>query len=43
VVAQLGALLPPGWRATLAAVDGAVIAGVARQLAASPPTPRTSW
>jgi lysophospholipase L1-like esterase len=36
VVAQLGALLPPGWRATLAAVDGAVIAGVARQLARVP-------
>ncbi|QJE74646.1 SGNH/GDSL hydrolase family protein [Aerophototrophica crusticola] len=29
---QLGACLPAGWRATLAAVDGAVAAGVAAQL-----------
>ncbi|HEY0970056.1 MAG TPA: GDSL-type esterase/lipase family protein [Gemmatimonadales bacterium] len=36
VVAQLRALLPDGWRATLAAVDGAVIADVARQLARLP-------
>jgi lysophospholipase L1-like esterase len=36
VAAHLGALLPPGWRATLAAVDGAVIDGVARQLARVP-------
>jgi hypothetical protein len=32
VVTQLGAALPSGWRATLLAVDGAVIDGVARQL-----------
>ena len=36
VVAQLGALLPAGWRATLAAVDGAVITDVPRQLARVP-------
>lgn len=36
VVAQLRALLPPGARATLAAVDGAVIDGIARQLARLP-------
>jgi len=36
VVTQLAALLPPGWRATLAAVDGAVIADVPRQLARIP-------
>ena len=36
VVKQLAALLPPGWRATLAAVDGAVISGVERQLARLP-------
>jgi lysophospholipase L1-like esterase len=36
VVAQLGTLLPAGWRATLAAVDGAVIADVPRQLARVP-------
>jgi GDSL-like Lipase/Acylhydrolase family len=32
VLAQLGAHLPPGWRATRAAVDGAVAGDVARQL-----------
>lgn len=32
VVAQVRALLPPGWSATLLAVDGDVISGVARQL-----------
>jgi len=32
VVAQLRALLPSGWRATNRAIDGDVIAGVARQL-----------
>jgi len=36
VVTQLSALLPAGWRATLAAVDGAVIADVPRQLARLP-------
>ena len=36
VVTQLAALLPAGWRATLAAVDGDVIADVARQLARVP-------
>ena len=36
VVAQLRALLPPGDRATLLAVDGAVTADVARQLARLP-------
>jgi len=36
VVTQLAELLPPGWRATLAAVDGAVVADVARQLARVP-------
>ena len=37
VVAQLRELLPDGWRATLAAVDGAVIDDVSRQLAGAPP------
>ena len=37
VVAQLREALPDGWRATLAAVDGAVITGVSRQLARVPP------
>ncbi|MDB4884923.1 MAG: hypothetical protein JWN79_361 [Gemmatimonadetes bacterium] len=37
VIAQLRPLLPDHWRATLAAVDGAVIDGVARQVAAAPP------
>jgi len=32
VVAQLRSVLPDGWRATLAAVDGDVTSGVARQL-----------
>jgi lysophospholipase L1-like esterase len=36
VVAQLAAALPAPWRATLLAVDGAVIADVARQLARVP-------
>ena len=36
VVTQLRALLPAGWQATLAAVDGAVIADVERQLARLP-------
>jgi GDSL-like Lipase/Acylhydrolase family len=36
VVAQLGAALPSGWRATLLAVDGAVIDDVVRQLAHLP-------
>jgi lysophospholipase L1-like esterase len=36
VVAQLQALLPTGWRASLAAVDGAVMADVPRQLARVP-------
>lgn len=36
VVTQLRALLPGGWRATLAAVDGAMVADVARQLARIP-------
>ena len=36
VVAQLREALPDGWRATLAAVDGAVITGVTRQLARVP-------
>jgi hypothetical protein len=37
VVAQLRPLLPNGWSATLCAVDGAVVADVARQLARVPP------
>src|SRR6478672_11592993 len=32
VVAQLRGLLPPGWRATLRAVDGAITASLAPQL-----------
>ena len=36
VVAQLAAALPAGWRATLLAVDGAVIDDVGRQLARIP-------
>ena len=36
VVAQLRPLLPDGCRATLLAVDGAVVAGVERQIAALP-------
>lgn len=36
VVQQLAAALPPGWRATLAAADGAVTTGVERQLAGVP-------
>jgi hypothetical protein len=37
VIRQLRAALPPGWKATLAAVDGAVTASVPRQL---PQVPR---
>ena len=37
VVAQLRGMLPTGWSATLLAVDGAVIDGVARQLSRLPP------
>lgn len=36
VVAQVRALLPAGWSATLLAVDGDVISGVARQLRGLP-------
>ena len=36
VVTQLRARLPAGWRASLAAVDGAVTADVARQLGRVP-------
>ena len=36
VVTQLRAILPEGWRATLCAVDGAVVSGVGRQLARIP-------
>jgi len=36
VVTQLRALLPAGWRATLGAVDGAVIDDVRRQVAGMP-------
>jgi len=36
VLDKLAAGLPPGWRATLAAVDGAVIGGVERQLQGLP-------
>jgi lysophospholipase L1-like esterase len=39
VVTQLRARLPPGWQATLAAVDGAVARDVERQLARLPPAP----
>jgi hypothetical protein len=43
VVASSAAMLPPGWRATLLAVDGAVIDGVGRAARpAARPTPRTS-
>lgn len=37
VVTQLAELLPTGWHATLRAVDGAVIADVARQVPRIPP------
>jgi hypothetical protein len=37
VLAQVRHALPPGWRATLLAVDGDVTSGVARQLRALPP------
>ena len=37
VVTHLRDRLPDGWRATLAAVDGAVIDSVARQVASMPP------
>jgi hypothetical protein len=36
VIAQLRGLLPPDWKATLGAVDGAVTADVAHQLARMP-------
>lgn len=36
VIAQLRGVLPPGWRATLLALDGDVISGVSRQLRALP-------
>ena len=36
VVRQVRARLPAGWRATLRAVDGATVSGVAPQLAAAP-------
>ena len=36
VVAQLKGILPPPWRATLLAVDGAVVADVERQLSRIP-------
>jgi len=36
VVSQVGALLPVGWSATLLAVDGDVVSGVARQLRGLP-------
>jgi hypothetical protein len=36
VIAQLRPLLPPGWSATLCAVDGAIVDDVARQLARIP-------
>ena len=36
VVAQVRARLPAGWKASLLAVDGAVVAGVERQLARLP-------
>ena len=37
VIRQLREALPAGWKATLAAVDGAVIDSVPRQLQAIPP------
>ncbi len=37
VVAHLAAMLPAGWTATLAAVDGAVVQGVPAQLRRVPP------
>jgi hypothetical protein len=37
VIRQLREALPAGWKATLAAVDGAVVASVPRQLQAIPP------
>jgi hypothetical protein len=36
VIRQLRAALPPGWHATLNAVDGVVVAGIADQLARLP-------
>jgi hypothetical protein len=36
VITQLREILPPGWRATLGAVDGATTGDVTRQLAALP-------
>lgn len=37
VITHLHELLPPDWRATLGAIDGALVEGVARQLASMPP------
>src|SRR4051812_1241208 len=37
VVTQLRRRLPPGWRASLLAVDGSLIGGIAQQLARLPP------
>src|SRR5262249_59171638 len=37
VVAQLRAILPPGWRASLNAIDGAIAADVSSQLLRLPP------
>ena len=41
VLAQLRAMLPAGWNASLRAVDGAVINNVEEQLAEHLQTPRT--
>ena len=43
VVTHLRSVLPPGWRATLAAVDGDVTTGVGRQLRGCHRTRRTWW
>src|ERR1700682_6205535 len=37
VVTQLRSLLPPGWKASLLAVDGAMVADLAEQLSGLPP------
>jgi hypothetical protein len=42
VVTQLRQRLPPGWRASLLAVDGSVIASIAQQLARLPAMPAIS-
>jgi hypothetical protein len=39
VVTQLRQRLPHEWRASLLAVDGSLIGGIAQQLARLPPTP----